>query len=111
MQDNVFGVPLKLRTHAELVAAAENEEMIYAVSRCADMRLSTLPPSVQPRISITTCSECREPCWIDLKTAPTNMKIVCLRCAPPPEELNVHADRDVVQEIARHELRRRFGLH
>lgn len=86
-EENIFGIPMNVGTEAELREEARKvheagELNVYLVVQVTDS-IHTRPwPALAARRRHTSCSQCREICWLDPLSyvAPEYMTIICTRC-------------------------------
>lgn len=82
MQENVFGIPMNVISREQATHHAQQEEVLYAVMRCADLPSHRIPKPFRERNIIVPCSKCGESCWVDPKNALPGAIPTCLRCIP-----------------------------
>lgn len=83
----------------ELQAKVAGDAVVsfYGVMRCLDQPLRKFPPAIAARVIRTTCSACREFCWLDPVSYVAGTVVRCLPCLP--DNLEFHAAAEAVVEV------------
>lgn len=103
-RENFFGRDLNVGTREEIIDVfrdATTTPRYYAVNRCIDQDITTLPPAIRARTKRTLCEQCDELCYYDPVNLIPHAMIICMRCLPKDNKRIDYANRAVLDEIVR----------